>query len=76
MMQARPATAIATNQITVIGPKKAATCAVPRDCTANSADQDHDGERHDVSARTPASTTLRPSTAESTEIAGVMTASP
>ena len=32
-----PATAMATNQTTITGPKKAATRAVPRRCTANSA---------------------------------------
>ena len=32
-----PATAMAMNQMRVIGPKKAATLAVPRDCTANKA---------------------------------------
>ena len=36
-MCSAPATAIATNQTTMIGPKNAATCAVPRRCTANSA---------------------------------------
>ena len=33
----RPAAAITMNQTSVIGPKNAATLAVPRDCTANSA---------------------------------------
>ena len=39
-------------------------------------DQDHDGDRHDVRAGTAASTTSRPSTAPSTEIAGVIMPSP
>ena len=39
---------MATNQTTVIGPKKAATRAVPRDLHGEQRDQDHDGERHDV----------------------------
>ncbi len=32
-----PAAASAANQSSVMGPKKVATLAVPRDCTANSA---------------------------------------
>ena len=36
-MCSRPAIAIATNQTTMTGPKKLATRAVPRRCTANSA---------------------------------------
>ena len=36
-MCSSPATAIATNQTTMTGPKNAATLAVPRRCTANSA---------------------------------------
>ena len=32
-----PATAMATNQTTITGPKKRATRAVPRRCTANNA---------------------------------------
>ena len=59
----------------MIGPKNAATRAVPRLCTANSATRMTmvSGTR---SARTPASTSFRPSTADSTEIAGVITESP
>ena len=30
------AIAMTANQMHITGPKKAATCAVPRDCTANS----------------------------------------
>ncbi len=37
--------AMTMNQTSVIGPKKAATLAVPRDCTANKHDQDDEGER-------------------------------
>ena len=33
----KPAAVIAANQTSVIGPKKVATLAVPRDCTMNSA---------------------------------------
>ncbi len=35
-MWTTPMTAMATNHTAVIGPKNADTCAVPRDCTANS----------------------------------------
>ena len=38
-MRQTPAIAIAINQSIVIGPKKAATRAVPCDCTANSANR-------------------------------------
>ena len=71
-----PAAAITRNQTVMIGPNKAATRAVPRDCTANSTNEDDDGHRHDDSGRMPASTSFRPSTADSTEIAGVITESP
>ncbi len=70
-----PATAMATNQTSVIGPKKAATFAVPRDCTANNATR-----ITTVIGTTYASnagvTIFKPSTAESTDSAGVMMASP
>ena len=59
----------------MIGPKKAATLAVPRDWTANSAIR-----ITTVIGTTKSSNagvaTFRPSIAESTEIAGVMMASP
>src|SRR5262245_5476643 len=61
-----PGMAMAMNQTMVIGPKNAATFAVPRDCTANSATR-----ITTVSGTTYRSNagvaTLRPSTAESTE---------
>ena len=66
---------MAMNQSAVIGPKKAATLAVPRDCTANSATRittvsgTMKGSKAGV-------TTLRPSIADSTDSAGVITASP
>ena len=43
---------------------------------ANSAIRIDDGERQRRNARRPASTSFRPSTADSTEIAGVITESP
>ena len=64
-----------TNHKQVIGPKKVATLAVPRDWTAT----EHErmtmviGRTKGFSA---GAATSRPSTAESTESAGVMTAFP
>ena len=70
-----PPIASTMNQTSVIGPKKRATFSVPRDCTANSSTR-----MAIVIGRTAASscgaTSLRPSTADSTEMAGVITASP
>ena len=67
--------AMAMNQTSVIGPNKAATFAVPRDCTANSATRmiTVNGTMKGSKAGV---TTLRPSIAESTDSAGVITASP
>ena len=66
---------MAANQISVTGPKKAATLAVPRDCTANSTIR-----ITTVSGTTKSSNagvaTFKPSIAESTDSAGVMMASP
>jgi hypothetical protein len=63
------------NQMSVSGPKKRATFSVPRDCTANSSTR-----IATVIGSTMASicgvTSLRPSTADRTEMAGVITASP
>ena len=70
-----PMIAMTMNQITVIGPNKVETRAVPCDCTANSADQDDT-----VSGRTygsnagVATSVLRPPT--STDSAGVMNEEP
>ncbi len=63
------------NQTTVIGPKKKATLAVPRDCAANSAIK---MRMASGSTKSPnaGETSFKPSTAERTEMAGVMTASP
>ena len=66
---------MAANHAAVIGPNHAATAAVPLLCTARSATR-----IATLSGRTNGSregaTSLRPSTAESTEMAGVMIASP
>ena len=66
---------MATNHSAVMGPKKAATFAVPVDCTANSATR-----ITTVSGTTYGSKAgvaiLRPSIAESTDSAGVIIASP
>ena len=66
---------MAANQTNVIGPNKAATFAVPRDCAANSAIRITTviGTTNSSNAGVA---TFRPSTAESTESAGVMMASP
>ena len=63
------------NQTSVIGPNNAATLAVPRDCTANSASRitTASGTTYGSNAGVAI---FRPSTAESTDSAGVMTASP
>jgi hypothetical protein len=70
-----PGIAIATNQIAVIGPKNAATRAVPRDCAANS-----NTRIRIVNGTTSWSnagvTIFNPSIADNTEIAGVISASP
>ena len=71
-----PDTPRARNQIAVTGPKTRDTPAVPKRCTTNSADDDDDRDRHDPAARGPARRSGTPSTADSTEIAGVMIASP
>ena len=66
---------MATNQNDMIGPKKEATRAVPRHCTANSATR-----MITVSGTTYGSNagvaTFNPSIAESTDSAGVIMASP
>ena len=70
-----PPAASARNQISVMGPKSCATLAVPLDCTLNSPTR-----MASVIGRTAYSScgaiSFRPSTADSTEMAGVMTASP
>ena len=71
-----PATASATNQTSVIGPKNAATLRRAARLNREQRDQDHDGERHDVGLEAPASRSSMPSTADRTESAGVIIASP
>ena len=70
-----PTAAMAANHTRVMGPKKAATRPVPCACTRNRPTM-----ITSVSGSTKESKsgvmTLRPSMAESTEIAGVMIASP
>ena len=70
-----PSTASTANHRSVTGPKKRPMPAVPFFCTANRANR-----MTSVSGITPAcsrgESTSRPSTADSTEIAGVMTPSP
>ena len=70
-----PATAITMNQRIMIGAKKVATRAVPRDCTANSATRitTVSGSTYGPNA---AVATSRPSTAESTDSAGVISVEP
>ena len=66
---------MAANQINVIGPNSAATFAVPRDCAINNTIK-----ITTVIGTTKSSNagvaTFKPSTAESTDSAGVMMASP
>ena len=70
-----PSTDSTANQTSVIGPKKRPMPAVPRRCTAN-----RQNRMMSVSGSTQSlnvgETTSRPSTADSTVIAGVMTPSP
>ena len=70
-----PSTAIATNHNTVIGPKNLPMPPVPRFCTKNRPNSTTSviGTTYCLKA---GETTSRPSTAESTEIAGVITPSP
>ena len=65
----------AANHTSVIGPKKAATFAVPRDCTANSATRITTVIGTTKSSKAGVAT-LRPSIADNTDSAGVMMASP
>ena len=88
MMWISPPMASTMNQTSVIGPKKRATFSVPRDCTANSATRittvigstdNSSRAAHSTCGMMRSScgaTSFRPSTADSTEMAGVMTASP
>lgn len=70
-----PKAAMHRNQTTMMGPKNLPMPAVPRFCTQNSSNKTSkvSGITQDLK---PGDTTSRPSTAESTEMAGVMTPSP
>ncbi len=70
-----PAMAIETNHTTMTGPNKAATLAVPPRCAANSPIRMATviGATYSLKAGVAS---FNPSTADSTEIAGVMTLSP
>ena len=70
-----PPKAITKNQTIVIGPKNAATFAVPRDCIKNKPNR-MTTAIGTTNFSKPGATSFNPSTAESTEMAGVMMASP
>jgi hypothetical protein len=74
-MCGRPSKASTANQSKVTGPKNRPTVAVPKRCAANSAvsTTSVNGTTQRCSA---GAATSRPSTADSTEMAGVMTPSP
>ena len=74
-IQITPGIAIATNQIAMIGPNSAATFAVPRDWNANSTTRMTTVNGTTKSWNAGVATSM-PSTADSTDSAGVMTASP
>ena len=71
----RPASAMAMNQTTITGPNAPPTALVPNRCTANSTASTAIVIGTTTSLRL-GETTSTPSTADSTEIAGVMTPSP
>ena len=70
-----PETASTPNHSSITGPKALPTVPVPQRWMANSADSTHTaiGSTHSLTA---GATTCRPSTAPSTEMAGVITLSP
>ena len=74
-MLSTPAAAIATNHSAMIGPKRAPTWPVPRRWIANSATRIVTAIGSTTTSSS-GSRTVSPSTADNTEIAGVMTASP
>ena len=74
-MPATPQAPMATNQTIITGPNSRPTAAVPRRCTANSTTM-ITAVIGTISSSSDGSTTLSPSTAESTEIAGVIMLSP
>ncbi len=74
-----PSTEMTRNQTRQTGPKKAATLAVPWDCTRNRATRMvrlMTITTAGVTSWAMAGTVRSPSTADSTEIAGVIMASP
>ena len=75
MMPRTPSTPITTNHSIITGPKNFPTVAVPRRCTANSPMRITAVIGTTKSANL-GSTTFIPSTADSTEIAGVIMLSP
>jgi hypothetical protein len=74
-MPTTPRTPIAVNQTIITGPKTRPTAAVPRRCTANSTTM-ITAVIGTTSAPSDGWTTLSPSTADSTEMAGVIMLSP
>jgi hypothetical protein len=70
-----PSKPITTNQLTMIGPNRRPILAVPRRCIMNSPIRIASVSGKMKSSNAGA-TSLRPSMAESTEMAGVMTPSP
>ena len=71
-----PQAPIDTNQTTITGPNSRPTAAVPKRWIRNRTTRIDGGDRHDQVSRATGRTTFTPSTAESTEIAGVIMLSP
>ena len=67
---------MATNHTSVIGPNNGGDLAGAARLHREQHDEDDDGDRHHEWHPNAGVTTFRPSTADSTEIAGVMMASP
>ena len=75
MIWRSPSTPITANQTTMTGPNTLAMPAVPRDCTLNRATRMTTDTGMTQSAKALVATS-KPSTALSTEIAGVISPSP
>ncbi len=75
-MWVSPSTAKVVNQISMIGPKTRPMPPVPRLLDEEQPGQDGDGDRDHPVGQAPRSRTRRPSTAASTEMAGVIMPSP
>ena len=71
-----PQAPIARNQTTITGPNIRPTAAGPEALGREQDDDDRRRDRHDQVRPATAATTFSPSTAESTEIAGVIMLSP